>query len=419
MSNTETNMDGYKKTKLGWIPEEWDFIKMGEKVDLLTGYPFSSNSYSNKGIRLLRGANIKRGELSWGDDITVYWDNHFDKLDKFELRLGDLVIAMDGSLVGRSFAQVNSSDLPSYLLQRVARIRSEELDINFLKHLISSMHFVRYCDSVKTVTAIPHISSKDLNNFSIPTPSYTEQKKIAEILSTWDEAIQKTEALIKKKERLKKGLMQQLLTGKRRLPGFNDKWREVKLGKLISTFSGGTPSRQKQEYYNGSIPWIKSGELNQRRIHTTEEKISSEALAKSSAKLVHKGALLLAIYGATAGVISVNMMSSAAINQAILALIPLDNKIDIGFLELWFLYNKDKIIHTFTQGGQPNLSAKIVKSLKLNCPSIEEQKRISRLLFAIEDDIQGLKVLSDCIKSQKKGLMQQLLTGKTRVKVNK
>lgn len=405
----------YKKTKLGWIPKEWSYEKLNRKVDILTGYPFSSKNYTDNGIKLLRGANIKRGYIDWENGNTVYWGEQTDELEKYLLQENDLIIAMDGSLVGRSYGQINRSDLPAYLLQRVARLRSKKIDIKFLKHIVSSRIFVNYCDSIKTVTAIPHISTKDIKNFRIPIPPLSEQKKIAEILSTWDRAIETLDQLIAKKEELKRGLMQELLSGNTRFPGFEGEWKEIKLNKLITTLSGGTPSRSKPEYYNGVIPWIKSGELNTRRIYTTEESISSEGLEKSSARLVDKHTLLLAIYGATAGVISVNMIEKAAINQAVLALIPRNDKVDQGFLELWFSFNKDRIVHTFTQGGQPNLSAKIVKGLKIECPKIEEQRKISKLLFSISEEIEETEKIVEAINIQKKGLMQHLLTGKTRV----
>jgi type I restriction enzyme S subunit len=137
---------------------------------------------------------------------------------RYELREGDLVIAMDGSLVGRSYARLQHQDLPAVLLQRVARIRSAKLDIRFLTQFVGSSTFISYCDSVKTVTAIPHISPSDIRNFTIPIPSdIAEQVAIAEVLTHMDEELEALEQRRDKTRALKQAMMQELLTGRTRL----------------------------------------------------------------------------------------------------------------------------------------------------------------------------------------------------------
>jgi type I restriction enzyme S subunit len=112
------------------------------------------------------------------------------EIRKYQLEKGDIVVAMDCSLVGKSFAQIGESDLPALLLQRVARIRCESADINYLKELVCSELFTAFCDSVKTVTAIPHISPANIWNFLVELPStIEEQSRIATILSDMDAEI--------------------------------------------------------------------------------------------------------------------------------------------------------------------------------------------------------------------------------------
>jgi Type I restriction modification DNA specificity domain len=137
---------------------------------------------------------------------------------RYQLAVGDLVIAMDGSLVGRSFARLCAEDLPAVLLQRVARLRSKAIDIDFLMQLVGSDQFVQYCDSVKTVTAIPHISATDIRNFECNCPtSSAEQTAIATLLSDIDADITALETRRDKTRALKLGMMQVLLTGTIRL----------------------------------------------------------------------------------------------------------------------------------------------------------------------------------------------------------
>jgi len=197
---------GFQKTELGVLPDDWEVKSLDGEIDLLTGYPFSSKDYSKDGIRLLRGSNVKRGVTDWTDDITKYWKEVTSDLRDYVLKDGDIVIAMDGSLVGKSFARLSKSDLPALLLQRVARVRSETIDMGYLKEFICSEHFTKYCDSVKTVSAIPHISPKDIRGFKIPLPpTKEEQTAIATALNDADKRIAELEKLIVKKETSDKG----------------------------------------------------------------------------------------------------------------------------------------------------------------------------------------------------------------------
>ena len=134
---------------------------------------------------------MKRGVTDWSPDITQYWPTLSQEIKQYELLVGDVVISMDGSLVGRSFAQLTEDDLPAVLLQRVARIRSVQVSQYFLKEWICSPFFTEHCDSVKTVTAIPHISPQDIRDFKILLPpTMQEQTAIATILSDMDNELQ-------------------------------------------------------------------------------------------------------------------------------------------------------------------------------------------------------------------------------------
>ncbi|MEO2278841.1 restriction endonuclease subunit S [Pseudoalteromonas pernae] len=210
---------GTKPSELGEIPEDWDVKTIGESCDVLTGFPFPSNKYCDSGIRLLRGSNVKRGETDWSPEITQYWPEITPNIKEYELRVGDIVVSMDGSLVGKSYAQLSKEDLPAVLLQRVARIRSESIEVNYLKEWVCSKFFTNHCDSVKTVTAIPHISPLDIRSFRLLVPSEKEeQTAIATILSDMDSEIQTLEQRLAKTRQIKQGMMQELLTGRTRLP---------------------------------------------------------------------------------------------------------------------------------------------------------------------------------------------------------
>lgn len=210
---------GTKTSELGAIPKDWDVKTIGESCDVLTGFPFPSKKYCDSGIRLLRGSNVKRGETDWSSEITQYWPEITPNIKEYELRVGDIVVSMDGSLVGKSYAQLSKEDLPAVLLQRVARIRSESIEVDYLKEWVCSKFFTNHCDSVKTVTAIPHISPIDIKSFRLLVPSEKEEQiAIATILSDMDSEIQILEQRLSKTRQVKQGMMQELLTGRTRLP---------------------------------------------------------------------------------------------------------------------------------------------------------------------------------------------------------
>ncbi len=208
----------FKQTEIGEIPEEWELVSLGECIDLLTGYPFGSKSYSDEGIKLVRGDNITRGVLRWGKK-TRYWNSVSVDIEKYLVNEGDVLVAMDGALVGKNYAKVKAGDLPLLLVQRVARLRAiNGLHQDFLYYLVQHPRFLNYVDSIKTVTAIPHISATDIRNYEIPLPnSLVEQQRISDVLGAVDSKMEKEQERKLQLGDLKRGLMQVLLTGEARV----------------------------------------------------------------------------------------------------------------------------------------------------------------------------------------------------------
>lgn len=259
-----------------------------------------------------------------------------------------------------------------------------------------------------------------LKKQSIAFPPLPEQRKIAEILTAQDRVITLKEKLVAEKRKQKKFLMNQLLSceNEKKIT-INDikidktKWIFKTIGDVCSTFSGGTPNRSHSEYFNGSIPWIKSGELNKENIYQTEEFLTQKGIENSSTKIVKKGTLLIAMYGATAGILAFTHID-AAINQAILALVP---KIEINLFYLKYaLENKiDIAVHKYVQGGQPNFNATIIESFKIEFPTLPEQQAIAEVLSAADREISLLQQNLEQERKKKKSLMQLLLSGLVRV----
>lgn len=172
--------------------------KLGEICDTLSGFPFDSSQFSETGIRLMRGMNVKRGYFDFSKENNKYWLCS-EGLEKYLLESNDIIISMDGSLVGRSFCYLTKEHLPLLLVQRVARIRTKE-NSKYIYFYISQK-FPDYVDKKKTAGAIPHISMKDINSFVIPLPSKTTQSRIVSILDTFEQSIANLEEQLAMREK--------------------------------------------------------------------------------------------------------------------------------------------------------------------------------------------------------------------------
>ncbi len=195
-----------------------------------------------------------------------------------------------------------------------------------------------------------------------------------------------------------------------RFKEFSGKWEKIKLGDKCTFYSGGTPLTTNKKYYDGNIPFIRSAEISST---STELNISEDGLNNSSAKMVKKGDLLYALYGATSGEVSISKIDGA-INQAILCI--QSDRLNLLFLEKILRKNKDNIINTYLQGGQGNLSSKIVQDLRYYFPSLEEQEKIAAFFSLIDKKIALQTEKVEELKNYKKGLMQKIFSQELRFK---
>ncbi|PWU09501.1 MAG: hypothetical protein C5B50_27370 [Verrucomicrobia bacterium] len=191
-------------------------------------------------------------------------------------------------------------------------------------------------------------------------------------------------------------------------------WQRAILGEVCETFSGGTPSRRLPGMFGGGIPWIKSGELNAGAIWVTNETLTKEGLNNSAARIVEPGTNLIALYGATAGVVGRSMVR-AAINQAVLAVVPRDGCLLPEYLE-FLLQRTGADVSRLVQGAQPNLNAGLVQAQPLALPPLAEQLKISAILQLWSDAINKTERLIRLHSEARLGLLGLLLSGKARPK---
>lgn len=253
-----------------------------------------------------------------------------------------------------------------------------------------------------------------LLNLWVPLPPLKEQNAIANSLSSIDSLISSLDELIEKKRMIKDGLMQELLTGKKRLKGFSGKWETVKLNEIAEMSSGGTPSSKEVSFYGGDIPFLSISDMTSsgKYIFRTEKTITKLGLENSSARVFPPGTLMYAMY-ASLGKCSITNIE-VAISQAILGF-KLSPRVDKMFLYYHFCYIEESVKKIGQTGTQSNLSKQIVENFALELPEIDEQKAIGRVLSDIDLEISTIESMRDKYLLIKQGMMQQLLTGKTRL----
>ena len=229
------------------------------------------------------------------------------------------------------------------------------------------------------------VSAENALKGMVSFPKKDEQEMISLYFSTLDNLITLHQRKCEQTKKLKKYMLQKMFpqNGAKvpeiRFYGFTYDWEQRKLGEVSESYSGGTPSVGNKSYYGGSIPFIRSAEINS---ESTELFLTEEGLTNSSARMVSKGDILYALYGATSGETGRSRINGA-INQAILAILPHDGY-DSEFLMQWLRKSKQNITDIYLQGGQGNLSGAIVKALEVNFPSLAEQRQIGNYFQSID-----------------------------------
>ena len=277
-------------------------------------------------------------------------------------------------------------------------------DHDYIYYTFQNLNLSHYAQ----IGSLPSLNAGELKNVNIVLPAQNERSKVSQLFLNLDRTITLHEEKQRQLEQLKKALLQKMFADETGYPvlrfkGFTEKWEQVKLSKTSRSYSGGTPKVGVHEYYDGQIPFIRSGEIASK---STELTISKVGLNNSSAKLVSKGDILYALYGATSGEVSLSKINGA-INQAILAIKPIDGY-ENYFLMTWLQKEKEQITRTYLQGGQGNLSAKIVMNLVVNIPSLSEQSQIAQIFSKLDKTITLHDKKIQYLKQLKRGLLQKM-----------
>ena len=391
-------------------------------------------SWEKEGIPFLRSECVRNGSFSLVGSEKISTGAH-TSMARSTVRGGDILMTITG-YVGRSCRY--PPDLPeANINQHIARIRvtdTARVDPSFVGWALQDPRQKARLERDLTGLAYPQISLAQVQAIPLPVPRLPEQRRIAEILDTLDEAIRKTEQLIVKLKQVKQGLLHDLLTrgiddnGELRDPLHQpDQFRESVLGRVprswsvqalgenATVFNGSTPPRAMSSYWDGDVPWLSSGKVNDYIIRSASESISKEAVTATHLRLVPRGAVVVGLVGEgkTRGM-SARLELEATINQNLAAIVP-RNHLRGVYLHLFLVHHYEALRGGGRGSNQDALNCDLIRHFCVAVPPPQEQVRIEQILLAIEARIDGEAATTDKLSLLKIGLMKDLLSGRIQV----
>jgi type I restriction enzyme S subunit len=385
---------------------DWELCKLKD-ISKISDGTHQTPKYKDSGIKFVSVEDINDIEAS-NKYISI---EDYETQFKNKPEVGDIFMTRITAGVIGATALIESDNPIAYYVSLALIKPSKKNSSLFLNSYISTKSFKKELNKRIIHTAFPKkINLSDIGECSVSKPSKEEQLKIGNFFKQLDEAISLHQQGLITLKQTKQGFLQKMFPKEGqsmpeiRFPGYTGDWKQCKLGDITESYSGGTPSVGKKSYYGGRIPFIRSAEINS---DSTELFITEEGLNNSSAKLVNTGDILYALYGATSGEVGISKIRGA-INQAILVIKPtLDD--DSYFIAQWLKKQKSKIINTYLQGGQGNLSGSIMKDLSLLLPRDKrEQKQISNFLKQLDDTIALHQRELDVLQETKKAFLQKM-----------
>lgn len=381
---------------------KWEKVKLGDICKYVTsgGTPKSSikEYYEPKQIPWLKTKEVNYCRIY---ETESYISK--DGLDNSSAKMipqNSVIVAMYGQ--GDTAGKVAINKIPLTTNQACCNLIIDETKACYEFVYYQLVTLYEKMVSLKNGGAQPNLNAAIIKSMEIKLPPLKTQRYIADILSSYDNLIENNQKQIKLLEEATQRLYKEWFVDLRFpghentkiVDGLPEGWQYEKLGDLVKTTSGGTPSRRKSEYYvNGNIRWIKTKELNDRFIFETEEHITEDAVKNSSAKVLPEGALIVAMYGATIGKIGITAAEMAC-NQACCAFISFDDMISKEYLYCWLMDNREYLVSQGKGAAQSNLSQEMIRNFSLLCP---DKKVIKNFTEIVTTMLENKRVLENKI----------------------
>ncbi|WP_447062563.1 restriction endonuclease subunit S [Vibrio alginolyticus] len=409
------------------VPEGWS-VEALDSVTKVIDSAHQTPVFSSSGYPMVRVGDIKGGRINLAGTASVSTEVFDVFTKKYQPQYNDILMTRVGSY-GRS--SIVKTDKAFCLGQNTVVVNPKSIDADYLYQFLQGQNAKDQIEDTVGGSSQKSLSLGAIKNLKVPISPLSEQKKIASILTSVDDVIEKTQAQIDKLKDLKTGMMQELLTSGVGVDGkphteFKDSpvgkipkgWDCCLLDKVAKRGSGHTPDKKKPEYWNDGVKWVSltdSSKLDKLYISDTAKKISQLGIENSSATLHPKGTVVMA---RDAGVgKSAIMTSSMAVSQHFMAWV-CGEKLDNYFLYYLLQHWKPQFEAIAMGSTIKTIGLPYFKKLQIPVPSIEEQRVISGALKSVDNKMFALERKHKQLTNTKKALMQELLTGKVRVKVD-
>lgn len=372
----------------------WQIKKLGDIGESIIGLTYSPTDVSSDGMDVLRSSNIKDGRIDLADLVRVTANIP----QRITLKEGDiLVCARNGSrrLIGKN-AYINNDIAGKTFGAFMCVYRTIESP-RYMHYIFQTQDYKKQIERDLGPT-INQVTTGNLNSFKFAFPEKPEQRRIVAVLEVWDEYLELLNRKIVLKEQLKKGLMQQLLTGKKRLPGFTEEWRNVKIGDVVNIAKGRALSSSGLR--KGIYPVIAGGK--------------SSPYCHDS--YTHENAITISASGAYAGYVAYHNYKIWASDCSVVT--DVTHVSDVGFFAHYLKFIQERIYSYQSGGAQPHIYPKDVAIIKMNLPALAEQKAINVVLTSASDYIETMKKARSELISQKKYLLKNLISGTIRTPEN-
>ncbi|NUN60093.1 MAG: restriction endonuclease subunit S [Burkholderiaceae bacterium] len=409
---------GYKQTEVGVIPEDWTVVPFQQLLDFRNGINADRRAYG-RGMPFINVFEIiSKGHLK-AQDIPGRVSIDKKSMESYLVRRGDIVFNRSSETQDEvGLSSVYLDDAPAVFGGFVIRGQCKQaLDpvysgYAFRAPVIRTQMVARGQGAIRA-----NIGQSDLKQIHAPLPSLDEQRAIAEALSDADALIESLYQLITKKRQIKQGAMQELLTGKRRFPGFSGEWEEKRLAELADIRSGGTPSTTQPQFWDGGVMWCTPTDITalngSKYLSNTSRTISAEGLRASSAEIIPTHSIVMTSR-ATIGECAINTVPMTT-NQGFKNFVPFDS-VDAEFLYYLLTTQRAGFIglcsgSTFLEIGKTQLSGYQVQVPKTK----SEQTAIASVLSDMDTELTALESRLAKARQIKQGMMQELLTGRIRL----
>lgn len=410
---------GYKMTEVGVIPEDWEVKNVSESclIKARIGWQgLKKSEYMSSGDYLLiTGTDFDNGQVNWKSCAYVS-KARYEQDSNIKIRPQDILISKDGTIGKVAYLGMipKAGTLNSGIF--VIRANDRKIDQVFLSKIFMSFYFEEFLNRLVAGSTINHLYQKDFVKFCFPLPNSEEQTAIAAALSDVDSLISALTKKIEKKKAIKQGLMQQLLTGKKRLPGFNDKWKSMLLGDIAEVKDG---THQTPQYVkSGGKPFYSVENVTADDFKNVKHISLEEHKALTSNYRIEKRDVLMTRIGSIGCCKYVDWDVDASFYVS-LALLKINEKYDskfISYLSNIKSFKEEVMLNSLVFAIPQKINLGNISLIKVYIPTSKaEQTAIANILSDCDSEIAALEEKRDKYKEIKQGMMQQLLTGKIRL----